>query len=280
MSALDPVTKNYISLRPEAVAQTLVRLDDASIRAIFEAMSHPLAAKVMGHMAPGSASHCLQLLPHQISAEIVIEMPSLKSVASLRLMKRGYVNELFSLMPKTRVALLRLRLNHAETVIGAFIDSDIITFNPKQHVSDALRLFRRDGQRTGHIIHVLDDRQHVAGSIQLGDLLAASDHTLVKTIMHPAAKVLHARTPLQTMVNHPVWLTHDNLPVTDRNGQFQGVLRRTNVIGEPKQVLNDIDSHNIADTTRTALSDIFWIAIGALFAGSSDSGRNRGENDR
>jgi Mg/Co/Ni transporter MgtE len=206
-----------------------------------------------------------------------MQMPTIKSVASLRLIKREHANALLTLMPKTRAALLRVRLYHADTLIGAYIDSDIVTFHPEQRVSDALRLFRRDGQRTGHTIYVLDDQQHVTGLLQISDLLSASDHTLVKTIMSPVMKILHSRAPLQTVNSYQAWLVYDSLPVINRNGVFQGVLRRDNVIGETDYPANEVDFRDNADATRVALSDIFWIAIGALFAGGS--GVNRGERD-
>jgi hypothetical protein len=59
--------------------------------------------------------------------------------------------------------------------------------------------------------------------------------------------------------------------VVNRNGIFQGVLRRARVMEEEAHVLNEIADRNELITTRSALADIFWLAVGALFIGSERS---------
>lgn len=66
---LDQVTKGYITLRPAAVAGKLVQLESRDIKAIFEAMPHQMAANLLEHMAPSSASHCMKQLPSKTIAE-------------------------------------------------------------------------------------------------------------------------------------------------------------------------------------------------------------------
>ncbi|MGD8956794.1 MAG: hypothetical protein PVJ03_05620 [Chromatiaceae bacterium] len=77
--------------------------------------------------------------------------------------------------------------------------------------------------------------------------------------------VLSARTALQAVVDHPAWATHDNLPVISRQGLFQGVLRRSKVLEQETHAIKDTIERNETVTTRAALADIFWLAIGALF---------------
>jgi hypothetical protein len=63
-------------------------------------------------------------------------------------------------------------------------------------------------------------------------------------------------------------LSHDSLPVVNRNGIFQGVLRRSRVTEEGPQLLSEVTELNDLISTRTALADIFWLAVGALFVGN------------
>jgi hypothetical protein len=60
---------------------------------------------------------------------------------------------------------------------------------------------------------------------------------------------------------------HDSLPVINRNGIFQGLLYRSRVREEEAQIMNEIVERNELMTTRSALADIFWLAVGALFIG-------------
>lgn len=275
---LDAVTKGFLTLQPAAAARTLARLDGRDVEAIFSAMPRPLAARVLEHMAPGSASRCLQQLPHATAAEILARASALTAVSALRVMKRAQVQALLALMPRPNAAHLRLRLRFAESTIGAFVDEDVLTLMPEQRVADALRLFRRAGQRTGQMIPVLDQERHLLGMIDLCELLGTADRRLLQHLMHPATTVLHARAALQTVAAHPAWLTHDSLPVINRNGVFQGVLRRSRVMEEGPTLGGEVAALHELASTRAALADIFWVAVGALFI-SGGPGRHSAGGD-
>ena len=278
-SVLDPVTKGYLALHPAAAARSLARLDGHDIEAIFSAMPRQLAARVLEHMAPGSASRCLLQLPPATASDILARTQLLAAVAALRVMKQPQVQALLSLMPRPVAARLRLRLRFSESVVGAYVDEDVLTLSPEHRVADALRFFRRSGQRTGQTIPVLDHDRRLAGVADLCELLGATDRRLIQNLMHPARTVLNARAALQTVSNHPAWLTHDSLPVVNRNGVFQGVLRRSRVMDEAQNLLTEVADRNELITTRAALADIFWLAVGALFVGTgSPSERNPRDN--
>lgn len=276
---LDTVTRGFITLHPAAAARTLARLGEREIEAIFSAMPRPLAGRVLEHMAPGSASRCLLQLPPDVASEILVRTQMLAAVAALRLMDSKQVQGLLALLPRPLAARLRLRLRFSETVIGAFVDEDVLTLLPEYRVSDALRHYRQSGQRTGQMIAVLDQERHLVGVVDLGDILAASDRRLVQNLMQRPRFVLNARAALQTVTNHPAWLTHDNLPVINRFGIFQGVLRRARVMDEGETLLAEVNERHELTTTRAALADIFWMAVGALFVGNPNrGGRNTGES--
>jgi Mg/Co/Ni transporter MgtE len=276
---LDAVTKGYLALHPAAAARTLSRLDARDVEAIFRAMPHPLAAQVLQHMAPTSASQCLQQLPPANASEILARTPLLPAVSALRLMGKSQAKELFGLMPRSTAARLRLRLRLAEDVIGAFVDDDILTLAPENRVGDALRFLRRSARHTGQKIAVLDERRHLLGTVDLSDILRNPDRRLIQHLVQPARNVLNARAALQTVTNHPAWQINDSLPVINRNGVFQGVLRRSRVIKEETRLLNHVADHGQMTSTRAALADIFWLAVSALFVGAGNrSGRERADS--
>jgi Mg/Co/Ni transporter MgtE len=268
---LDALTKGYLTLHPAAAARTLARLDSRDLKAIFQTMPRQLAASVLEHMPPVSIVRCLGQLQSRTAAEILIRIPSLTAVAALRLMNADQVKGLFAAMPRPTAARLRLRLRYPETLVGSFVDADVLTLNLDQRVGDALRLVRRVGQRTGHTLCVLDEHRHLAGVVDLSDLLGERDRSKIQRVLRPAPMVLNARAALQTVTSHPAWLTHDSLPVVNREGLFQGVLSRSRVMTEEHQLLTEVAERNELSVTRTALADIFWLSVGSLFTGNSGS---------
>jgi magnesium transporter len=276
---LDLITKGYIALRPAAAAHTLARLDGRDAKAIFEAMPRQMAAKVLEHMAPQSAGRCLAQLPAKTGGEILARTPVLTAVAALRFMERDQVKGLLTVMQRHAAARIRLRLRYSERAIGAFVDADVVTLSPDLRVGDAVRLLRRAGRRTGHTICVLDERRHLAGVLDLAELVAARDRAIIQSIMRPAGVVLNARAALHTVTNHPAWLTHESLPVINRDGVFQGVLERSKVTEEENRLPGEVAEVDELSTTRAALANIFWMGVGAFLAAETGSaGHNRADD--
>jgi magnesium transporter len=276
---LDALTKGYLTLHPAAAARTLARLDVRDLKAVFQAMPRPLAASVIEHMTPGSIARSLGHLQTRAAAEILVRIPSLTAVAALRLMDSDQVKALFSAMPRPAAARLRLRLRYPETLIGSFVDAEALTLSVEQRVGDALRLVRRTGQRGGHTLCVLDEHRRLLGVVDLCDLLGERDRSRIQRVMHPAPVVLNARAALQTVTNHPAWLTHDSLPVVNREGLFQGVLARAKVMTKEQQLLTEVAERNELTTTRVALADIFWLGVAALFTANSGIAKQRRTED-
>jgi len=276
---LDALTKGYLTLHPAAAARTLARLDVRDLKAIFQAMPRPLAASVLEHMTPGSIARCLGHLQTKVAAEILVRISSLTAVTALRLMNADQVKVLFSAMPRPAAARLRLRLRYPETLIGSYVDAEALTLSMDQRVGDALRLVRRLGQHAGHTLCVLDDQRHLVGVVDLCDLLGERDRSKLQRVLRPAPVVLNARAALQTVTNHPAWLTHDSLPVVNREGLFQGVLARSRVMTEEQHLLTEVAERNELSTTRAALADIFWLGVAALFTANSGMAKQRKTED-
>ena len=274
---LDPLTKGYLTLHPDAAAHTLLQLKESDLRDILEAMPRALAATVLDQMAPAAAGRCLAHLSNRSISEIVAHMPLPTSVALLRHMQSDQVRELLERMPRMLALRLRLGLRYAESLVGGYVDVDAVTFSPAHHVGDALRLYRREGQRTGHTIYVLDQQRALAGEVHLDDLLSARDRTLVSRIMRPVAAVLSARASLQSVARHPAWLTNDCLPVISRGGTYLGVLMRDKAIAKHEELIGTVVDQSETAITRAALADILWMSVGALLMGgtSADADKRR-----
>ncbi len=262
---LDAVTKGYLAAHPTSAARTLATLDQRDAAEAFSAMPRQLAARVLECMASASAARCLTALPPKVASEILDRTSLTAAVASLRQSNQKERQELLRRLPRPKAAQIRLRLRFSEWVIGAFVTDDVLTLSPDHRVGDALRLFRATGHRTGQTIAVVDSNRTLVGVVDLCEILGSPDRRVIRGLMQPLSHVLSARATLQTVVNHPAWMTHDSLPVVNRNGVFQGVLRRSDVMQEDAHLINEIVERNELVTTRTALADIFWLAVGALF---------------
>jgi Mg/Co/Ni transporter MgtE len=229
-------------------------------------------------MAPASAAQTLMALPPSIAGDILQRATLPAAVAALRTLNTSQVSGLLKQMSKPKAARIRLRLRFSEWAIAGFVDDDVLTLSPEHRVGDALRLYRGSGHRTGQVIAVIDDSRRLIGVVDLLELLKSPDRRVVRELMQPPNPALSARVALQTVVKHPAWATHDSLPVISRNGFFQGVLRRSRVVEQETHSIRHVAEANELVTTRAALADIFWLALGALFVSPGKTNDRDGQD--
>jgi len=81
------------------------------------------------------------------------------------------------------------------------------------------------------------------------------------------------------VTNHPGWLSHESLPVVNRNGHFQGVLEHSRVMEEGNRLPVEVAEVSELTATRSALADIFWMGVGAFLAADTrTAGRNKADD--
>lgn len=275
---LDAVTKGYLTLHTASAARTLARLDRRDAASLLNAIPGQLAGQLLERMAPTSAARCLAALPPAAASDIIMRTSMPAAVSVIRMLDEDQRQRLLTRLPRPKAARIRFRLRFSEWVIGAFADENVLTLSPDQRVGDALRLIRGTGQRTAQTTPVVDTDRRLVGIVDLCELLGNSDRRLVRHLMQPASHVLSARAAIQTVTNHPAWMTHDSLPVINRNGVFLGVLRRSRVVEKETHLVKEIVDRNELASTRIALADIFWLAVGSLFVGPGrDDDRGTGE---
>ena len=275
---IDPITRGYLTMLPQDAANTLQRLDERDRRDILDAMPRSVAGNLLEQMASAAASNCLAQLTSKTASEILALMPLPAVVSILRHLQSEQVRDLLGYMPRTLAMRMRLGLRYAESLVGAFVDVNAVTFSPEQSVGDALRLYRRNGKHTGQSVFVLEQQRYLAGAVYLDDLLSEKDRSTIRRIMQPAPVVLSARATLQSITHHPAWLTHDSLPVVNRDDVYQGVLRRERLAPKQQELINTVSDNTEIASTRAALADILWMAVGAMLIGGAGE-KSRNEED-
>lgn len=263
---LDPLVITYLEDHPAAAAGSLGQLNAAEVADFLADTPSPIAARVLSHMMRAAAADALSHLEPAAAADILFRMPNEAAVLVIRSMNRDSHRALFRSMPRAAAFRLRLQMRYPEALIGSLVDSDAITLLPEQRVMDALRVMRGGKRRVSQQVYVIDGDRRLVGFVDLTALIANRERTSLSRILQPVPVALNARAPLHMAEDLDVWLSFDSLPVVDRRGIFQGVLRREAIGRENRSLLAGISSEREFGKTRTALADIFWLVVGSLLA--------------
>ncbi len=262
---IDPLTTDYLARHPAAAARSVSRLDESALLEFMASLPPPLIAGIVSYLTPALSAEVLRRLGAEVAAQIVARMANEAAIIVMRVMEDDFRDTLFRALPRVTAARLRLQLRCPEALIGSLVDADAFTLTPELRVADALRLLRQRGGQATHQIYVLDEQRRVKGAVDLTELVSERDRTPLSRLVRRAPVLLNARAPLHTVEGLDAWLSYDSLPVTDRRGVFQGILRRDAVTRDEHSLLAGISTERELQTTRVAISDIFWLAAGALF---------------
>jgi Mg/Co/Ni transporter MgtE len=266
---LDPLVTFYLDSHPAAAANILRQLSIDDLSDFISIIPASSAAKVLPYLMPVVAAEVLTRLDIETGAEILIKMPNEAAVLIMRSMNRDLHRSYYQKMPRAAALRLRLQMRYPEALVGSMVESDVITLQPEQRVSDALRLIRTGKYRVSQQFYIVDNARRITGYVDLTALVSNRDRTPISRIKQKVPILLNTRTPFHAVEDLEAWLVFDSLPVVDRLGNFQGVLRREAISHNDHSMLLGISSEREFERTRGALSDIFWLATSSLLSNKS-----------
>ncbi len=276
---LDPLVSYYLESHPVAAASILHQLSIDDLGELLAKINSSVAAKVLPHLMPVVCAEALNRLEVKDAAAILVKMPNEAAVLVMRSMNRDLHYSYYQEMPRAAALRLRLQMRYPQALVGSLVDSEVLTLQPDQRVSDALRLTRTRKKRVSQQIYVVDSKRHLVGYVDLTTLISNRDRTPISRIRQKVPLVINTRSPLHVAEELDAWIKFDSLPVVDRAGSFQGVLRREAVARKDHLLLQGISSEREFDRTRGALADIFWLITGSLLVTKSTS-TSLGKKDR
>lgn len=263
---LDPLVTSYLENYPAAAASSLQQLNATELSEFLAITPSGITAHILPHMMPTVAAEALTRLDVQLATDILAKMPNEAAVLTMRSMNRELHYTFYRKMPRVAALRLRLQMRYPEALVGSLVDSDAITLQPDQRVSDALKLIRGGKRRVAQQIYVVNKERHVMGYVDLTTLIANREWTPLSRIRQNIPVVLNTRSPLRTVEELDAWLSFDSLPVVDRLGSFQGVLRREAIVREDHSQLRGISQDREFSRTHSAITDVFLLFVGSLLA--------------
>ena len=256
------LTLHFLHDHPKDAARTLEKFELESLAAYLAQLPVREAAGVVRYLVPAIASECLETIPQEQAAAIIMHLDIERASALLRRVREDIREQLIKRTSTIFANMVRLVLRFPEGTIGQVMDPDVFTVHQDMRVAEVITAVRSAAELLQHEIYVINDRQQPAGVVAVKQLLTADEMELMKNIMRPPGQILAARTSLAVARNNVDWEHRDSIPVVDQHGVFVGVLRRRS--------LNTTDSeYNPTDEyagTALAVAELFWDTCAQLLA--------------
>jgi Mg/Co/Ni transporter MgtE len=219
------LAKEFIHRRPDYAAKTLEDQPSETVAELLVDLPTALAGKLLGHLMPVDAGRFLDQMSVENAATLVGAVEPSLATALLRHTRADHRAQVTAKMPAKAARACRSLLRYPENTVGTLMDTGVFVLPDDITVESCIRRMRRSPERTSGQIFVLDRHDRLRGVLQVWDIVRAKRDARILTLIEPQRETLPARTPFESIANHPAWKHTNEMPVVETGGTFVGILR-------------------------------------------------------
>ena len=198
-------------------------------------------------------------------------------VAMMRLLSSATRDAIISGLPPELSEPLRRMLKFPKGTVGELMDPLVFTVPEDITVQEALKRARSAKLEMPFYVYVVDRNQVLVGVVSLKNLIRARRNNPISSVIKRELVSLSAASARVEMLKLPYWREFHTLPVTDDDGQFQGVVRYQTVAKLREEAAGESAAEGLLDTAL-ALGELYWMGLSGVLdgiAGRDRAGANR-----
>lgn len=263
MNATTLLCKTFIDTYPDEAARLLESMPVSESSALVTEIPLTIAGKMLARSSPQTVIAILLSSSREFAADCISNLPVDFSALLLRRMDTAVRDEIISKLTGSTRTSIEYLLRHNEGTAGAIMDPQILTVPHDITIADALKLVGKSANHRHYYLYAINRDQQLVGMLTLCELMQASPKDLISQAMIPPPARLISTVSVEDVVSNPYWSEFRELPLVDRNGILQGILRYDTV-----RKLIDERSHTrqlrSPMETVMALGELYWLGLSAM----------------
>ena len=221
-------------LPPSDTARAFSRLDDEECNLAFRFLSPEIAADVIEELTDAQGADILEELSVHEAASIIEEMESDRRADVLGELDEDDAEAILRQMAPEEAEDARDLLRYPTDTAGGIMISEYLSYPQSSTVIEVQEDLRNKADSHSdygiQYAYVESEQGKLIGVLRLRDLFFAPTHASIRTIMIITPISVFTDTPLEELDDlferYPFW----GLPVTDKSGFMQGIVRRADVV--------------------------------------------------
>lgn len=238
MESEDRLVLSFIDAHLEDAARLIEERDLSDALQILAPLPGEGIAPVLESLQPYTAARLLKGLPRAQALDVTRRLHASALLGLLRQLSPEDRTPVLETLDRAQGEVLRRALTYPERSAGSLADPGGLTFPSELSVGEALDRVRREPQLAHGYLYVLDQEARLTGVFSLKELIAASPHERLMSLMEPNVVALPAEAREEALISHPAWRRFYRLPVVDDSRGFIGTLARRSIAwleGVPRQ---------------------------------------------
>lgn len=253
----------FLQNRPRAAAALLQDFSPEDCVAFLEEMPLDVLVPVIDGMASWPAARTLSLLPVDLTAGILQELPDAETL--LRLMSQEQRSVVMAQMPSQTAQGFVNKLAYPISTVGAWMDTAVPHFTLDSSVDHCLDLVKRQQIHLGGIVIVVDGRHRLVGLVEVEKLLTSNGRAPLADLLNTGVQPLSARATLWEVEQHEGWTLFPSLPVVDRHNTMLGALTHSALRAGTARSAERADNP-LRFSIMAHMGEAFMVVLGGLLA--------------
>ena len=181
-------------------------------------------------------------------------------------------SSIFASLPHELRSAYEIRLRYPPFSAGSLMDPLAPTLTEDVTVKEAYRLLRKLPEGLVYHVFVVKRNKQLSGFVTLRQLMTAESQEPIHMVMQRIDGCLHPEMGRAVIMAHPAWRNHPILPVATQDGIFLGAISFRTM-----KLLEEAEGswHEGGRDAGTALGELYWLGLMAMFKGAVSSLRSR-----
>ena len=274
-AVLHPLADAYLDRHPGEAAALLETADTGEAAQLLAEVPTGRAREVLRRLTPAAAADVLDHMGAEDAGRLLVSLPANQSAALLARLSPERREERLAHADEVIAAELRELMAYPPDSAGRLMDPRVATFRSDSRVQDVVHRLRAIRRRRLQDIFLVDEDDHLTGSVAIQDVLLAEPESRVQALVTGPPPQVTALAPRDEVLETLERTHARSLPVVDFDGHIVGVLRQEEIVAAAEQEgAQDIVSMVGAGKDERALSPPFfavrkrlpWLEVNLLTA--------------
>lgn len=229
----DQLSQFVETLPPSDAARAVSRLSEDQQSQLLTKLTPDEAAELLDDLPDAQVAEMVANLPAACAAAIVAELPSDEQADLVQDLSESASAAILSEMHSAEAEQIRDLIRYADDVAGGLMVTEYLAYPHTATVADVVDDLRKNVEdyRDYEVqyAYVVNESQQLRGVLRLRDLLLALPHERIETVMIGRPMNVRDHSALESLSeffdSHP----YSAVPVTNRENQLVGVVRRSSV---------------------------------------------------
>ncbi len=242
-TSLLPFVRKHFERDALSAARSLETMSESEAAEVLRALPPDLTVQALRHLQVSYAAALLKDADIDLFKQIAAALDPQHAATILMHLPEDARKRFLSNLPRKLKTQVKEVLTYPEDSVGRLMTTHFLSFHQELKVKEAIEKIRSlaRSRYPASYAYVVDDEDHLAGVINMRDLMLANPDQLLESVMRKDVFTIHSFTDREEAANELSKRKYFAAPVVDSEKKILGIIKAEQLIqGVQEEVTKDL----------------------------------------